>query len=145
MAEDMDGVDVFTALEVIGNLLQAIALAIQYYYFGARLETLEKLLFIGDVAIDEHHFLTLVAGRCGRGGIADLLATILDGLRRICSREPCVGYGCGHRAVKQHARLQRNGQGGVASRLNRSGGGLGFLRPEHIALLGNGCLLTWIS
>ena len=60
MAEDMDRIDAFTPFQIVSDLLQAILAAIEHDHFGAWCEAIDQLLLIGDLAIDEHHFLALI-------------------------------------------------------------------------------------
>ena len=62
----MHRVDAFTPLQIVGDLLQAILVAIEHDHFGAWRKAVDQLLLIGDLGIDEHHFLALVGGTSGR-------------------------------------------------------------------------------
>ena len=137
MAEDMDRIDAFTPFQIVSDLLQAILAAIEHDHFGAWCEAIDQLLLIGDLAIDEHHFLALIGGAGGRRGCQPVVVGGLGGgaLLGVGSRGGLIrrriGHGGGHGTVEQHARFEGKGQGRAARRCAGAVRGVLILVPEH--------------
>lgn len=133
----MDGIDATAAVQVVGDLLQAILAAIQNHHFGARFDGRNQLLEVLDAVIDEHHFLALLAGASsGCSGQAVMGRTLgRSGVLRIRNvgglARRGIGNGGGDGTVEHHARFEGQSQGRTDFGLGRAAGYFILVRPEH--------------
>ena len=110
----------FTTLEVIGHLLQAVLGRVKHHDFGVASQTGQQLLDITDLTIDEHHLLTLgsstVLGVLGETSIvagAVLLRSLLFGGAvdgRLCGGLRCILSNCPNRCIEHDPWLQGDQQ-----------------------------------
>ncbi len=114
MTEDMNGIDAAPALQIIGHLLQAVLIAVEYHHLGTGRHAGQELLVIPDIAVDEDDFVALISGALRRGGQVVVGVGVVglgfDGLGHI-------GNGGSDSAVEQHARFK-----GAYQRHSRAGG-----------------------
>ena len=110
--QQMNGIQPFAAIEVVGHLLQAILGRVEDDHFGVTRQPLQQACDIGHLAVDEHDLVALVTLFTGRRG-----SLLVIGYRAVLGRRGCRLGGRRsilgnhpHRGIEHDPRLQGHQQ-----------------------------------
>ncbi|MNZ39921.1 hypothetical protein D3C78_574240 [compost metagenome] len=125
VADDIDGSDIGTAVEVISDLLETVLAVLQHHHLDAGGQAGDELLIVTDGGIDEHHFVALGSQgsrrRSGCGLLRAFMARAVLGTGRIAGGSGVLAGGrgsgylrglgalvgdYGHRSIEHHAGFQ---------------------------------------
>lgn len=123
VGNDLHRADAVMLIEEVGDLLQTILAGVEFHHLRAGSNALQQTVGILHPRIDEHHTLTGHRDRAGRRRGISLAVGVLArygmvshrrlgrlgrGGRMAVGLRSGIGHGGSHRAVEQHARLQRH-------------------------------------
>ncbi|MNK79835.1 hypothetical protein D3C87_995130 [compost metagenome] len=123
VGNDLHRADAVMLIKEVGDLLQTILAGVEFHHLRAGRNALEQAVGVLHPRIDEHHTLAGHRDRAGRRRGISLAVGVfarygMIGCRRLgrigsggcmaVGLRSGIGHGGGHRAVEQHARLQRH-------------------------------------